>query len=468
MKKLLERLLEKLLAKPLEKLARKVEKWEREADAAREAEQAHEATSEAIPQEEAEPAQSGAQEAAETRGEDKGGNDSAEARGVILSAFPLGLASCWDGANASRRMMNILSPKMDKAKFGQYVAWMKSKGCDTAHVILANGGDGECAGYAAWRDKDYGEMLSRYNELLREGFRVVPWIITDDSAALLKELFKSPDKCVEKCRAFFRDAAYVVLGLEMDEGGSAGQWAAVRDAVRRYYSGPIGVHHTSGNSFPMAPMADIILGQLNPGCTESQVAAQIKAIKAKGKRAVGFEYARGPNRKLALAALNAGADGVGNWDGGAVPGAATAEKTATVPKPPQSAEDAADYSLLDWCWGGFKGGGASLDGKARIMGLRVSANGLSYSWMSGGCENLGASSKEDAACIAALFCLIGGKWRGGKFEWISTSRTTRDFTNIAEGYGGWDKGAVGKADKFAFVICSRDGKRRTNVILCAK
>lgn len=453
MKKLLERLLEKLLAKPLDKLARKIEKWEREADAARNAEQAQEA----------------AQEAAESRAEDGGGNDGAEARGVALSAFPLGLASCWDGANASRRMMNMLSPKMDDAKFGQYVSWMKSKGCDTAHVILANGGDGECAGYAAWRDKDYGAMLSRYNALIREGFRVVPWIITDDSAALLKELFKDPAKCVEHCRAFFRAAAYVVLGLEMDEGGSAGQWAAVRNAVRRYYSGPIGVHHTSGNSFPMAPMADIILGQLSPGCTEAQVAAQIKAIKAKGRRAVGFEYARGPSRKLALAALNAGAEGVGNWDGGAVPGAAAndGQMTGKEDKAAQ-AEDAVDFSLLDWCWGGFKGGGASLDGKARIMGLRVTSGGLSYSWMSGGCENLGAPGKDNAACIAALFCLVGGKWQGGKFDWISTSRTTRGFKNIAEGYGGWDKSAVGKADKFAFVICSRDGKRRTNVILFAK
>lgn len=424
-----------------------IETQDREADAAREAETAPQSS----PQTPSTPTQG------------QGG-----ASASTGTKWPLGIASCWDGANAARRMMNVLSPKMSEAKFNEYVKWMKSRGCDTAHVILANGGDGECAGYAAWRDKDYGSMLSRYNALLREGFRVVPWIITDDSDSLLKELFKDPVGKVFHCKVFFRDAAYVVLGLEMDEGGSAGQWAAVRDAVRRYYNGPIGVHHTSGNSFPMAPLADIILGQLNPGCTESQVAAQIKAIKAKGKRAVGFEYARGPNRKLALAALNAGAEGVGNWDGGAVPGAANDGQMTGKEEKAAQAEDAVDYSLLDWCYGGFKGGGASLDGKARIMGLRVSASGLSYSWMGGGCENLGATGKEDAACIAALFCLVGGKWRGGKFDWISTSRTTRDFKNIAEAYNGWDKGAVGKADKFAFVICSRDGKRRTNVILCAK
>ena len=172
------------------------------------------------------------------------------------------------------------------------------------------------------------------------------------------------------------------------------------------------------------------------------------------------------------AAESRGEDGGGNDSaegGGAVPGAAAndGQMTGKEEKAAQ-AEDAADFSALDWCWGGFKGGGAALDNRARIMGLRVTSSGLSYSWMSGGCENLGASGKDDAACIAALFCLIGGKWRGGKFDWISTSRTTRAFTNIAEGYGGWDNGAVGKADKFAFVICAKDGKRRTNVVLFAK
>ena len=88
--------------------------------------------------------------------------------------------------------------------------------------------------------------------------------------------------------------------------------------------------------------------------------------------------------------------------------------------------------------------------------------------MQGGCENLGAGSKEDPACLACLFCLIGGKWIGGKFDWISTSRTSRDFKNVSDGYNGWDKGAIGKAAKYAFVIVSRDGKKRTNVIACGK
>ena len=277
--------MKKLLEKLLEKLARWIARQNAAADAAREAEQP------APPP------------AVQPPGASAGASSSA----------PLGLASCWDGPNASRRMMNILSPKMSDAKFKEYVAWMVARGCTAAHVILANGGDGECAGYAAWRDADFHPMLRRFNEIAHAGLRPVPWIITDDSAAYIKELFAKPAECVGKLAAFIDSAPYVVLGLEMDEAGGAANWAAVRDAVRKRTKAPIGVHHTSGNEFKFAAIGDIILGQLDPGCTESQVKAQIARIRALGKRAVGFEYARGPARKLAQAALDAGAEGCGNW-----------------------------------------------------------------------------------------------------------------------------------------------------------
>ncbi len=226
---------------------------------------------------------------------------------------PLGLASCWDGSNAAKRMMNILSPRMSDAKVGEYIAWMKARGCTAAHVILANGADGECAGYAAWRDADRTKMLKRMEQIRAAGLVPVPWVITDDSSALLKELFGNPEKLVGNMRDFFAGAPFVVLGLEMDETGSEAQWKTVRAAVKNRFSGPLGVHHTSGNSFKYAELGDIVLGQLNPGCSEADVKKQIQAIRAKGKRAVGFEYARGANRKLAEAALAAGAEGVGNW-----------------------------------------------------------------------------------------------------------------------------------------------------------
>ena len=127
------------------------------------------------------------------------------------------------------------------------------------------------------------------------------------------------------------------------------------------------------------------------------------------------------------------------------------------------ASDAVDFSALDWCWGGIKGGGAQLVDGCRIGSLRVTSSGLSYKWEQGGCEKLGAASKTEASCVAALFCRISGKWVGGKFDWISTSRTSRDFKNISSGYSGWDKSAVSKADAFAFVIVSGDGSRRSTV-----
>lgn len=232
----------------------------------------------------------------------------------VSSAYQLGLASCWNGTNASERMMNVLSPRMSEAKFKARLDFMLERGCDTAHVFLVNGGDGECAGYRAWKEDDRKTMLKRVVALRKAGLAVVPWIVADDSRADARVLFANADRLVGEMAEFLKGAPYVVLGLEMDEGKTTtAQWQAVRDAVRKYYDGPIGVHHTSGNEFRFAGLGDIILGQLEEGCTEAQIKTQIKAIRAKGKRAVGFEYSRGADRKRARAALDAGAEGCGNW-----------------------------------------------------------------------------------------------------------------------------------------------------------
>jgi hypothetical protein len=120
---------------------------------------------------------------------------------------------------------------------------------------------------------------------------------------------------------------------------------------------------------------------------------------------------------------------------------------------------------LQWTYGGFRAGNPVQVFDAIITDLKVKSNGMSYRWTMGGCELLGAANVEDASqTIACLFCLIGGKWLGGKFDWISTSRVTRDFKNIATGYHGWDACAIDKAEAYRFVILSKDGTRRTNVI----
>lgn len=146
-----------------------------------------------------------------------------------------------------------------------------------------------------------------------------------------------------------------------------------------------------------------------------------------------------------------------------------AEDATTTPEAAQpTSADAVDFSTLDFCWGGFKGGSAKAVDGVEIGSLKVSASKMTYKWVSGGCERLGAANKSDANCLACLFCLIDGRWVGGKFDWISTSRTSRSLTNIAEGYHGWDRDAVSKADAYAFVIISDGGRLRSNVTMEGK
>lgn len=140
------------------------------------------------------------------------------------------------------------------------------------------------------------------------------------------------------------------------------------------------------------------------------------------------------------------------------------DSSSPTPTPTPTASDGVDFALLDWRWGGFNGARAAL-ADCRIAALKVTRNGLSYSWESGGCEDMGASGPHDAACLACLFCHVRDQWLGGKFDWISTDRRTRDFENIESGYGGWEPEAFRDADAYAFVIVSKDGRRRTNVIV---
>lgn len=134
-----------------------------------------------------------------------------------------------------------------------------------------------------------------------------------------------------------------------------------------------------------------------------------------------------------------------------------------------SAGDAVVFSALKWTYGGHDGSKAKFTGDAVIGGLSVNNSGMSYSWKSGGCENIGASSGGDYSQTMACFFIKepDGVWRGGKFDKISTSRVTRDFKNIADGYHGWNAGRFKGAKECAFVIVSKGGYR-TNVIRGAK
>ena len=133
------------------------------------------------------------------------------------------------------------------------------------------------------------------------------------------------------------------------------------------------------------------------------------------------------------------------------------------PATPDPAADEADYSTFSWAFGGFQGSRAALS-EPRIESLRMNGmSGLSYRWAG---PNLSAwgIAHTDAAALACLFLQrADGRWVGGKFDWISSSRTTRDFKNLG-GYGGWSLAGIPNPCRAAFVIVSADGRRRSNVI----
>lgn len=141
----------------------------------------------------------------------------------------------------------------------------------------------------------------------------------------------------------------------------------------------------------------------------------------------------------------------------------TIDPTDEVPND-ESASDQVDFALMNFCWGHFNGKNALAEPGVLIDDLRVSTNKMEYRWKQGGCEQLGAASASSADCLACLFCKFGNEWKGGKFDWISTSRTTRDFKNVHEGYSGWDPEVFRAAKEFAFVIVSSNGKKRSNII----
>lgn len=138
---------------------------------------------------------------------------------------------------------------------------------------------------------------------------------------------------------------------------------------------------------------------------------------------------------------------------------------ATASEDGVGAEDQVPFGSLSWTYGGFRGSAAAKT-SASISGLRASAGSMSYHWSSGGCETLGASSRDDYNSTIACFFVQkeDGRWVGGKFDFISTSRTSRGFENIYGGYGGWTLAGVPNPCPCAFVIVSSNGKKRTNVI----
>ena len=232
-------------------------------------------------------------------------------------------ATCWDGSNAQKRMMNMLSPGMSDGKFTDYMNWMKGRGCNTAHLFTSNKADGENAGFCiygnAWDwsvDPAFvNVMINRIKTLRKNGFAVVLWLFADDSAswnAIAKTNFPQHLNDLKK-QGFLDYASTVVVGLELNEYYNATEVAALVNATRAVYKDKIGIHQTSGNT-SYASLGDLVFYQVNPGTSVTAIQAAVKNVKAKtGKPVNMFEMERHPDRVRSEAALAAGAFGVGNW-----------------------------------------------------------------------------------------------------------------------------------------------------------
>lgn len=143
--------------------------------------------------------------------------------------------------------------------------------------------------------------------------------------------------------------------------------------------------------------------------------------------------------------------------------------------PPQSAgggasaasavgADQVSFGSLKWTFGGKPNGAGARNGGVVIAGARFSQNGVSFSYV----KDLSAWGYSNSA-LGGIACLFvqkeNGSWVGGKFDWISSSRRSRDFLNVYSGYAGWSLDGVPSPCQAAFVIVSPDGKRRSNVII---
>ncbi len=124
--------------------------------------------------------------------------------------------------------------------------------------------------------------------------------------------------------------------------------------------------------------------------------------------------------------------------------------------------DEVAFGLLNWSYGGVDGSHATQAG-VTIANLSVSGDGLAFQYVS----DLSAwgLSNGSAGAIACFFVQrMDGSWVGGKFDWISSSRTTRSFTNIRGGYVGWSTSGCANPCPCAFVIIDGSGMRRSNVL----
>lgn len=134
-----------------------------------------------------------------------------------------------------------------------------------------------------------------------------------------------------------------------------------------------------------------------------------------------------------------------------------------VTPPTPTTGDEIDFSLLQWKYGGFSGGNAKLDGPT-LANLSCNGRAVSYKWVTD--MKMWGFGNADAKAIFAWFFLIEGQWIGGKGDWVSVTRSSRELKHT-ESYSNWPQSGIKLPFKgrIACVVSHSDGKRRSNVVV---
>ena len=128
-------------------------------------------------------------------------------------------------------------------------------------------------------------------------------------------------------------------------------------------------------------------------------------------------------------------------------------------------ESGSSSVVLDFKYGGFKGGKAKEDSRCRLGSPKITKDKISWKWLTKiPSDWKRKDTKKGPMVIAAAFYWDGSKWVGGKTDFCDESRSSRSATNIHEGYNGWNASAWDSAKKRAFCVVSADGKYRSNLI----
>ena len=125
--------------------------------------------------------------------------------------------------------------------------------------------------------------------------------------------------------------------------------------------------------------------------------------------------------------------------------------------------DEIKFDKLQWVYGPHNGSNAKLD-YPRLSDLKFNGSRVYYNWvldMSG--WNIPYTEHRDSYC--AVFFKRNGRWEGGMFDWVSSSRSDRELKHV-NSYENWPSSGIKLPFKgeIAFVVVHKNGQKRSNVV----